>query len=202
MIEERSRHRSQDLLSGLIEAEEAGDRLSPEELVAMVVQLIFAGHETTQNLIGNGMYRLLQHPDQMSLLRADPAMIPAAVEEMLRYDPPITFTSRVAATDMELDGVAVEAGQLVMLNLTAGNHDPAKFADPGRFDVRRGGVRHLSFGHGMHFCLGANLARLEAEVGFSTLLSRYRSLEEVGESDWTSYTPLRGRQRLDLAAMR
>jgi cytochrome P450 len=202
MIAERRGQRGEDLLSALIDAEEAGDRLSPEELVAMVVQLIFAGHETTQNLLGNGMYRLLQHPDQLSLLQADPAMIPAAVEEMLRHDPPIIFTSRVAATDMELGGVPVEASQLVMLNLTAGNHDPAQFAEPARFDVRRSGVRHLSFGHGMHFCLGANLARLEAEVAFGTLLRRYRRFEEVGESDWTSYTPLRGRQRLDLAVVR
>jgi cytochrome P450 len=121
---------------------------------------------------------------------------------MLRYDPPIIFTSRVAANDMELAGVPVEAGQLVMLNLTAGNHDPAQFAEPARFDATRSGLRHLSFGHGMHFCLGANLARLEAEVAFSTLLRRYRGFEEVGESDWTSYTPLRGRQRLDLAVVR
>lgn len=202
MIEEQRRQPSEDLLSALIDAEESGDRLTPEELVAMVVQLIFAGHETTQNLLGNGMYRLMQHPDQMALLRDDPALIPAAVEEMLRYDPPIIFTSRVAATDMELDGIPIEAGQLVMLNLTAGNHDPAQFADPARFDVQRSGVRHLSFGHGMHFCLGANLARLEAEIAFSTLLHRYRGFEEVGESDWTTYTPLRGRQRLDLAALR
>jgi cytochrome P450 len=202
MIGERRRRRGDDLLSALIDAEEAGDRLSPEELVAMVVQLIFAGHETTQNLLGNGMFRLLQHPDQMSLLRADPERIPAAVEEMLRYDPPIIFTSRVAATDMDIAGVPVEAGQLVMLNLTAGNHDPRQFVDPDRFDVQRSAVRHLSFGHGMHFCLGANLARLEAEVAFRTLLSRYRSFDEVGESDWTTYTPLRGRQRLDLTAAR
>ena len=199
MIEESRGQRSDDVLSALIDAEEAGDRLSPEELVAMVVQLIFAGHETTQNLLGNGMYRLLQHPEQLSLLRADPAKIPAAVEEMLRYDPPIIFTSRVATTDMELGGVPVEADQLVMLNLTAGNHDPARFPDPARFDVTRPDVRHLSFGYGTHFCLGANLARLEAEVAFTTLLRRYRTFEEVTKSDWTTYTPLRGRQRLDLA---
>jgi cytochrome P450 len=202
MIEERRRRRTDDLLSALIDAEESGDRLSPEELVAMVVQLIFAGHETTQNLLGNGMYRLLQHPDQMSLLRESPERIPAAIEEMLRYDPPIIFTSRVAADDREIAGIPVQAGQLVMLNLTAGNHDPRQFVEPGRFDVTRSVVRHLSFGHGMHFCLGANLARLEAEVAFNTLLRRYRSIEEVGSSDWTSYTPLRGRQRLDLAVAR
>ncbi len=198
MVEERRARRSDDLLSALIEAEEAGDRLSPEELVAMVVQLIFAGHETTQNLLANGMYRLLQHPKQLSLLRADPARIAPAIEEMLRYDPPIIFTSRIATADVELAGVPVAAGQLVMLNLTAGNHDPARFPDPARFDVTRPDVRHLSFGYGTHFCLGANLARVEAEIAFTTLLRRYRSLEEVSDSDWTTFTPLRGRQRLDL----
>jgi cytochrome P450 len=199
MIEERRARRSDDLLSALISAEEDGDRLSPVELVALVVQLIFAGHETTQNLLGNGLYRLLQHPDQLALLRRRPALIPAAIEEMLRYDPPIIFTSRIATTDTEIDGVPVAADQLVMLNLTAGNHDPHRFEDPACFDVTRPDVRPLSFGHGAHFCLGANLARLEAEVAFTTLLSRYATITEVGESDWTSYTPLRGRQRLDVA---
>ncbi len=202
MIEERRARRSDDLLSALIEAEEAGDRLSPAELVAMVVQLIFAGHETTQNLLGNGMFRLLQHPVQLALLREDPRLIPSAIEEMLRFDPPITFTSRIATTDTEIDGIPVAADQLVMLNLTAGNHDPRRFPQPSRFDVRRPEVRPLSFGHGLHFCLGANLARLEAEVAFTTLLGRYASIAEVGESDWTSYTPLRGRQRLDLSLAR
>ena len=117
---------------------------------------------------------------------------------MLRYDPPILFTSRIATEDLEIGGVPVAADQLVMLNLTAANHDPARFEDPARFDVTRRDVRHLSFGHGVHFCLGASLARLEAEVAFRTLLERYPVIEEVGESDWTTYTPLRGRQRLDL----
>jgi cytochrome P450 len=198
MIEERRARRSDDLLSALIGAEEAGDRLSAVELVALVVQLIFAGHETTQNLLGNGLFRLLQHPEQLALLREQPALMPAAIEEMLRYDPPITFTSRIAISDTEIDGVPVAADQLVMLNLTAGNHDPRRFPEPARFEVTRPDVRPLSFGHGAHFCVGANLARLEAEVAFTTLLSRYATITEVGESDWTSYTPLRGRQHLDL----
>jgi cytochrome P450 len=202
MIDERRVARRDDLLTALVEAEEAGDRLAPDELVAMVVQLIFAGHETTQNLLGNGMYRLLQHPDQLAMLRAQPERIPDAVEEMLRYDPPILFTSRIATTDMELGGLPIAADQLVMLNLTAANHDPARFHEPERFDVTRQDVRHLSFGHGIHFCLGASLARLEAGVAFTTLLRRYSSIEEVGSSDWTAYTPLRGRQRLDLVLRR
>ena len=198
MIAERRGARRDDLLSALIDVEEAGDRLTMDELVAMVVQLIFAGHETTQNLLGNGMYRLLEHPDQRALLAREPERIAGAVEEMLRYDPPIIFTSRIATEPMQIGGVEVAADQLVMLNLTAANHDPAQFSEPARFDVTRPEVRHLSFGHGVHFCLGASLARLEAEVAFTTLLGRYRTFEEAGQSDWTSFTPLRGRQRLDL----
>jgi cytochrome P450 len=198
MIDERRRTPRDDLLSALIDAQESGDRLSRDELVAMVVQLIFAGHETTQNLLGNGMWRLLQHPEQLATLARDPVAIPAAVEEMLRYDPPILFTSRIATADIEIAGIPVSADQLVMFNLTAANHDPHRFADPSRFDVERRDVRHLSFGHGMHFCLGAGLARLEADSAFTTLLRRYRSFEEVGDSEWTAFTPLRGRQRLDV----
>jgi cytochrome P450 len=199
MLEERRRSRTDDLLSALIDAEEAGDRLSGEELVALVVQLIFAGHETTQNLVGNGLYRLLEHPEQLAHLRADPALVPGAVEEMLRYDPPILFTSRIARRDLTISGVEVAADQLIMVNLVAANHDPLRFDDPSRFDVTRTEVRHLSFGHGLHFCLGANLARLEAGVAFTTLLRRYGSIVETTTSDWTTFTPLRGRQRLDLA---
>ena len=198
MIAERRRSRTDDLLSALIDAEEAGDRLSSEELVALVVQLIFAGHETTQNLLGNGLYRLLQHPEQLALLQSEPDRVPDAVEEMLRYDPPILFTSRVARCDQTIAGVDVAADQLVMLNLTAANHDPAHVADPARFDITRGEVRHLSFGHGAHFCLGANLARLEARVAFTTLLARYATFTETAASAWTTFTPLRGRQRLDV----
>jgi len=202
MIAERRRSRTDDLLSALIDAEEAGDRLSPEELVALVVQLIFAGHETTQNLLGNGLYRLLTHPEQLALLRADPGRVPDAIEEMLRYDPPILFTSRVARRDLTIAGVDVAADQLVMLNLTAANHDPAHVDDPARFDVTRTDGRHLSFGHGLHFCLGANLARLEARVAFTTLLARYGTIIQTVASDWTTFTPLRGRQRLDVLLQR
>jgi cytochrome P450 len=200
MIAERKATPHNDLLTGLINAEEAGDRLSQPELVAMVVQLIFAGHETTQNLLGNGLYRLLDNPDQLAMLRADRSLIPNAVEEMLRYDPPILFTSRIAVDATEIAGVPIAADQLVMLNLTAANHDPAHFADPARFDVSRPDLRHLSFGHGVHFCLGANLARLEAEVAFNTLFDRYETIEwaDAERSDWTSYTPLRGRQQMRL----
>ena len=198
MIAERRANPRDDLLTALIGAEDAGDRLSPEELVAMVVQLIFAGHETTQNLLGNGLFRLLENPEQLALVRADRSLIPNAVEEMLRYDPPITFTSRIARNPTVIAGIDIAEDQFVMLNLTAANHDPERFPDPAHFDVTRPEIRHLSFGWGVHFCLGASLARIEGEVAFETLLDRYGTIEETGESDWTSFTPLRGRLRMDL----
>jgi cytochrome P450 len=199
MIAERRADPRPDLLTGLIAAEEDGDRLAAHELQAMVVQLIFAGHETTQNLLGNGLYRLLEHPEQLAAVRADRSLLPGAIEEMLRRDPPILFTSRIAREATEISGVEVAADQLVMLNLTAANHDPRRFAEPVRFDVTRRDNRHLSFGHGVHFCLGANLARLEAEVAFTTLFDRFATIEETSVSDWSAFTPLRGRERLDLS---
>jgi cytochrome P450 len=189
-----------DLLTALIDAEEVGDRLDRDELVAMVVQLLFAGHETSRNLIGNLVYRLLEHPDEMARLRSETALAPSAVEESLRYDPPITFTSRIAHEDLELCGLPVASGQLVVLFLTAANFDPDRFDDPFRFDIAREDNRHLSFGWGIHHCLGANLARLEGAVAINTLLGRFARIELAGEpSQWTAFTPLRGRERLDLA---
>jgi cytochrome P450 len=189
-----------DLLTALIEAEEVDDRLDRDELVAMVVQLLFAGHETSRNLIGNLVYRLLEHPAEMERLRSDPGLAPSAVEESLRYDPPITFTSRIAHEDLELCGHPVSAGQLVVLFLTAANFDPDRFADPYRFDVTRPDNRHLSFGWGIHHCLGANLARVEGALAVTTLLDRFARIEPTGAaSQWTAFTPLRGRERLDLA---
>lgn len=198
MIATRREQPRADLLSALIAAEEDGDRLGGHELQAMVVQLIFAGHETTQNLLGNGMYRLLENPEQLAAVRADRSLLSGAIEEMLRRDPPILFTSRIAREATEIAGVAVAADQLVMLNLTAANHDPRRFPEPLRFDIGRRDNRHLSFGHGVHFCLGANLARLEAEVAFNTLFDRFATIEETGTADWSAFTPLRGRERLDL----
>jgi cytochrome P450 len=199
-----------DLLSDLIVAEESGDRLSHEELVTMVIQLMFAGHETTRNLLGNLLYRLLERPEQMARLRADRSLIASAVEESMRYDPPITFTSRIAKQDLEIDGLPIAAGQLAVFFLTAANFDPeywvtqAGSTDPYIFDIARfdgrTDLRHLSLGYGIHFCLGANLARLEAKVALNVLLDSFSSIELAGHdrSQWTAWTPLRGRERLDL----
>jgi cytochrome P450 len=181
-------------------AEDRGDTLSEEELFANANLLLVAGHETTTNLIGNGMLALLRHPEQMDLLRANPALVPGAVEEFLRYDAPVHFANRVAREDVEMGTKTIHKGQFVFLFLAAANRDPAHFPDPDRLDqfvflflaaanrdpahfpdpdrldVTRSVHKHLSFGLGHHFCLGAPLARLEAQIAFSTVLRRLPNL--------------------------
>jgi cytochrome P450 len=173
---ERRRQPREDLLSALVQAEEAGDRLTEEELHANANLLLTAGHETTTNLIGNGTLALLRHSDQLEKLRSDPSLIPSAVEEFLRYDSPVQFTHRLAREDVSLGGKTIRKGQFVYLMLAAANRDPARFPDPGRLDVTRKDNHHLAFGQGPHFCLGAPLARLEAQIAFGTLLRRFLTL--------------------------
>ncbi len=199
LIAERRREPKDDLLTALIAAEEAGDRLSPDELVAMLVQLLYAGHETTRNLIGNGLFTLLEHPEQLARLRKDPALAASAVEEMLRYEPPIIFLSRVALEDVELGGVAFRAGELLQLSLASANRDPERFAEPDRFDVGREDNRHVTFGFGMHFCTGAAVARMEGRVAFETLLRRFRAIDHAGPRPrWATDTALRTLERFPL----
>ena len=192
LIAERRARPTEDLLTALCAAEEAGDRLSPQELVAMVVQLLYAGHETTRNLIGNGLFCLLQHPAELARLRARPELVPTAVEEMLRYEPPIIFLSRVALEDVTLSGVEFAKGDLLHLSLASANRDAETFPDPERFDVARADNRHVTFGFGAHFCIGAAVARMEARVAFETLLSRFPRIEIAGETPrWAAATALR-----------
>jgi cytochrome P450 len=165
-----------DLLSALAQAEEAGDRLNESELYANATLLLVAGHETTTNLIGNGTLALLRHPDQWQRLKADPSLVPGAVEELLRYDSPVQFTARVLTEDMEIGGKWLQAGQMAQLVLGSANRDPEQFTDPERLDVGRQDVKHLAFGLGSHYCLGAPLARLEARIVFETLLRRFPNL--------------------------
>jgi cytochrome P450 len=182
-----------DLLSALIAVEEDGARLNEEELLGTLVLLLVAGHETTVNLIGNGCLALLRHPDQMGLLRADPGIIRAAVEELLRFDSPVQMTLRIALEDMEIGGVTVERGQAATVLLGAANRDPAVFADPDRLDLRRPDCRPLSFGFGIHHCLGAPLARLEASTALAQLVGRFPQLElAVDEPARTDQLVLRG----------
>jgi cytochrome P450 len=192
LIAERRERPGEDLLSELIAVEEGGVRLSKDELVAMVVQMLYAGHETTRNLIGNGLFTLLQHPAQLARLRREPVLLSGAVEEMLRYEPPILFVSRVAQTDVEWAGVPVKRGDLVHLGLASANRDPEHFADPDRFEIGRATTRNLSFGWGMHFCLGASIARMEGRVAFETLLGRTKQIEWAGPpAVWAPATALR-----------
>lgn len=178
VIAQRRTRPGSDLISGMLAAEEPGrPRLSDDELVAMCILLLVAGHETTVNLIGNGVVALLQHPDQRALLRSRmDELLASAVEEMLRHVGPVTIGTRYAGEDIELGGRTIRKHDLVHPMLDAANHDPALFADPTRFDITRNIPRHLAFGIGIHFCLGAPLARLEAQIAFRTLLTRLPDL--------------------------
>ncbi|TYB64785.1 cytochrome P450 [Nonomuraea sp. PA05] len=166
-----------DLLSDLIAARDGEERLSEDELTSMIFLLVIAGHETTVNLIGNGVYALLRNPDQLGLLRGDPALLEPAIEELLRYDAPAQTTlPYVAAERIEMGGTTIEAGQSVVVALQAANRDPACFPDPGELDLTRQGAVHTAFGHGVHYCVGAPLARVEARIAIGTLLDRFPGL--------------------------
>ena len=182
-----------DLLSALALAEEQGDRLHEDELVANCILLLVAGHETTTNLVGNGVLALLKHPEQLQRLKDDPALIGTAVEEFLRFDSPVQGTSRMAGVDFEIGGQQLVAGQHVSLMIGAANRDPAQFPDPDRLDIGRRENRHLSFSHGAHFCLGAPLARMEGRIAIGTLIQRMPRLELATETlEWRDNFTLRG----------
>jgi cytochrome P450 len=168
------------LLGAMRLAEESGDRLSDEELFANANLLLVAGHETTTNLIGNGMLALLQHPDQFRKLQEDPKLITPAVEEFLRYGNPVQFTNRLAREDVTIGGKQIKKGQFVFLVLAAANRDPEQFTDPDGLDITRSPNHHVSFGQGHHFCVGAPLARLEAQIAFAALLSRLPKMKLTG----------------------
>jgi len=170
-----------NLISRLIIAEEQGDTLTAAELLATCVILLVGGNETTTNLIGNGLLALLRHPDQLQRLRNDPALIGQAIEELLRYDSPAQMTTRLAMDDLALGGERIGKGELIKLWLGAANRDPEQFPEPDRLDFERAENRHLSFGHGIHFCVGASLARIEGQVALATLVARFPNLTLTGE---------------------
>lgn len=182
LVEERRANPQDDLLSGLIAAEEAGDRLTTEELYATCALLLIAGHETTINLIGNGILALLRHPEQLQKLKENLGLIATAVEELLRYDSPVQLTSRVALADVEVRGQTLRAGQQVSFMLGAANRDPELFANAGALDITRKPNPHLAFGSGIHYCLGAPLARLEGQIAINTLLRRMPRLALATDS--------------------
>jgi cytochrome P450 len=186
LIADRRAHPTEDLLSQLIHVEEQGDQLNHDELIATVMLLFGAGFETTTNLIGNGLLALLDHPAELQRLRDDPSLMDSAVEELLRWDSPVQMDGRMAFEDLDVHGVAVEAGDQVVTLLGAANRDPRVFSDPERFDIGRGGTQLMSFGAGIHYCLGAALARAEGYVVFDRLLDRF----PVIEPGWTDERPV------------
>lgn len=168
-----------DLITELIRAEDAGDRLTPEELRATLILVLVAGHETTMNLIGNGLLALLRHPEEADRLRADPSLAKTATDELLRYDGSVHLTARTAIEDVEVAGQTIAKGEMAIVILGAANRDPAQFSDPDRLDVGRDPNRHLAFSAGGHFCVGATLARAEGQIAFETLLRRLPGLKLV-----------------------
>ncbi len=181
LIAERRAHPGDDLLSKMVMAEEHGDTLSEDEIVIATNFLLFAGHETTANLIGVGMYHLMQNPEQLELLRAEPSRTPAAVEELLRYVSPVHTLARRALQDVTIRGVEIPAQSSIYLQVGAANRDPEKFPDPEKLDITRPPTRSLGFGYGIHFCIGAALARLESKVAFETILRRLPDIHMIGE---------------------
>ncbi|MFF5335354.1 cytochrome P450 [Streptomyces sp. NPDC013181] len=201
LIRDKSRSPGDDLLSALIAArDEEDDALSPDELVGMAFLLLVAGHETTVNLISNGVRALLGHPDQLAALRADPGLLDGAVEEMLRYDGPVeTATFRFARERVEIGSRTIETGDPVLISLAGSDRDPARYPEPDRFDIRRDTRGHLAFGHGIHFCMGAPLARMEGRIAIRTLLDRCPGLAadpDAAPFDWLPGTLIRGVRRL------
>jgi cytochrome P450 len=197
LIAKRRQNLQNDLLSGLIAAEEQGDRLNEEELVATAILLLGAGHETTMNLIGNGTLALLRHPEELARLKANPSLVPSAVEEFLRYDGSVQMTARTALTDVEIGGKVIRKGTQAIIMLGAANRDPEVFPEPDRLDITRKDNKHIVFSYGIHHCLGAPLARVETQVAFATLLRRMPNLWLASqELEWRDTVTLRGLKSL------
>jgi cytochrome P450 len=199
VIAERRNEPRDDLISRLVAAEERGQTLSEDEMLGTVALLLVAGNETTTHLISNGMLLLLRHPDQIARLRTDPSLLPSAVDEMLRCTGPVHTTRRTARTEVSLGGAEIKEGDVVIGVLAAANRDPAKYEDPEKFDVARNPTDHLAFGDGIHFCLGASLARLEAQIAIGSLLDRFPHLRLLEEPEWSGTFAIRGLVGMRLA---
>jgi cytochrome P450 len=196
-VAERRRNKGTDLISLLIDIEEEGEVLTEEELYAQCIALLFAGHETTRNLIGNGMYTLLQHPQETAELRERPEMIRSAVEELLRYESPVQFTARVLKEDVEVCGQQIRKGWTVLCMLGAANRDPKQFKEPNQLDLKRLNNQHLAFSAGLHFCIGAQLARLEGQIALLNLVQRFPEMKLTGpRPEWASTFGFRGLKSL------
>ncbi len=192
-VKQRRRNKGNDLISLLIDIEEEGEVLTEDELYAQCIALLFAGHETTRNLVGNGMYTLLQHPEQTVELRETPEMIRSAVEELLRYESPVQFTARVLKEDIQVCGQLIRKGWTVQCMLGAANRDPKQFKEPDRLDLKRLNNQHLAFSAGIHSCIGAQLARMEGQVAILNLVQRFPKMRLTApQPEWASTFGLRG----------
>ena len=190
LIQERQRQPREDLLSELVAAEAEGGKLSESELLNSCITLLVAGHETSTSMIGNGIYTLLSHPDQWRLLQSDPSLLTSAIEEILRYESPVARQPRLMKQDTEMGGKQIRSGEMVFQMLNAANRDPAYFTEPDRFDITRQKNRHLAFGFGIHFCVGATLARAEAHIVFSTVMERLPRIRLAEDKpDWDLQKP-------------
>jgi cytochrome P450 len=198
LIAEKRGNPGEDMLSDLVHASDEGDSLSEAELVSMAFLLLVAGHETTVNLIGNGVLALLREPAQLAALREDPALLPGAVEEFLRFDGPLHFaTQRVTTEPVEIGDVTIPAGQFVVISLLGANRDPERFPDPDRLDITRPAAGHVAFGHGIHHCVGAPLARLEAEIAIGALLARFPAIRLSADTlRWRASSLMHGLETL------
>jgi hypothetical protein len=199
LFDQRRAKPTDDLISALLAAEEAGDKLSEEELRSIVILLFVAGHETTMNLIGNGMWALLQHRDQLIRLRDDPSLIGTCIEELLRFDGPVHVTGRTATCDLEVGGRTVPKGQVLVALLAAANRDPAAYPDPDSLDIGRANAPHLTFSHGIHYCLGAALARAEGQIAIGSLVERFPAIEATTTPVYRDHFVLRGLTALPVA---
>jgi cytochrome P450 len=196
LIRERRAHPTADLISGLVEVVDQGDRLTEDEMIGTCVLLLNAGHEATVNVTGNGWWTLFRNPDQLELLRGDHSLLPRAVEELMRYDTPLQMFERWVLEDVEIHGVSVPKGSELALLFGSANRDPDAFDRPDELDITRERNAHMSFGAGIHFCLGAPLARVELQTSFGTLLRRFPRMELVEEPRWKPAYIIRGLREL------
>ena len=195
-MEQRRREPQDDMITALMNAEEEGDKLTHDELLGTLLLLLVAGNETTRNLIGNGTLALLRHPDQLQRLRDNPDLLDSAVNELLRYDSPVQLDGRIAQEDLEIAGTQIQAGERVISAIGAANRDPAAFTNPNAVDIGRREKSHISFGRGIHHCLGAPLAIMEGRIAFAALLDRYSSISLVSEPEFREQIVLRGVEEL------
>jgi cytochrome P450 len=196
-VAERRRHKGTDLISLILEIEENGDVLTEEEVYAQCVMLLFGGHETTRNLIGNGIYTLLGAPEEAARLREEPALIRSAVEELLRLESPVQFTARIVKEEMELFGVVLQPGEIISFILAAANRDGRQFDDPDRLDLGRMNNAHLAFGAGPHFCIGNQIARMEGQAAILELVRRFPRMQLAAQApEWVPNYNFRGLKTL------